>query len=236
MEEGWSNDVEIVLEKIRTNAVNFNKTHKLKYFFYKSLEKYFRIPTIILSAFGSVSSVGLQGYLTQENISVITCALSLTVGIINSIELFLQIQENLEKELKNSKDFYTLAVDIHKTLNLERHHRGINGIKYLETKYSTFVKLVENGNLVGNNVIDVLISIPKKEPLLNMDKARKLLKMKRDIENPLNIPKPQEPLKDNSMNYEILNNSIIIEKNPQLFEVPSREEKLNVKNIIKNYQ
>ena len=35
MEEGWSNDVEIVLEKIRTNAVNFNKTHKLKYFFYK---------------------------------------------------------------------------------------------------------------------------------------------------------------------------------------------------------
>lgn len=182
MDEGWTDDVEKVLESIRKNAVNFNKTHKLKYFFYKSLEKYFRIPTIIMSAFGSVSSVGLQSYLNQETISVITCSLSLTVGIINSIELFLQIQENLEKELKNSKDFYTLAVDIHKTLNLDRTHRGINGIKYLDTKYSTFVKLVENGNLIGNNVIDVLITIPKKENGINIVNVRKLLKMKRENE------------------------------------------------------
>ena len=182
MDEGWTDDVEKVLESIRKNAVNFNKTHKLKYFFYKSLEKYFRIPTIIMSAFGSVSSVGLQSYLNQETISVITCSLSLTVGIINSIELFLQIQENLEKELKNSKDFYTLAVDIHKTLNLDRTHRGINGIKYLDTKYSTFVKLLENGNLIGNNVIDVLITIPKKENGINIVNVRKLLKMKRENE------------------------------------------------------
>jgi hypothetical protein len=187
---------------------------------------------------GSVSSVGLQAYLGQENISAITCGLSLTVGIINSIELFLQIQENLEKELKNSKDFYTLAVDIHKTLNLDRGHRGINGIKYLDTKYSTFVKLVENGNLVGNNVIDVLIAVPKKGTILNIDNARKLIKMKRDIENPLESPPLESPLENPPLESPLESPALESPlESPPLespLETPLHENKL--KDLIKNYQ
>jgi len=160
----WSEDIENILESIRQNAVLFNKNHKTKYFFYKSLEKYFRIPTIILSAVASVSSVGLHPYLAQNHISAITCGLSLLVGIINSIELYLKIQENLETELSNSKDFYTLAVDIHKTLNLSRDNRGMRGNEYLEKKFNTFVKLVESGNLVDKPILDVLISMPNKKP------------------------------------------------------------------------
>jgi len=160
----WSEDIENILESIRQNAVLFNKNHKTKYFFYKSLEKYFRIPTIILSAVASVSSVGLHPYLAQNHISAITCGLSLLVGIINSIELYLKIQENLETELSNSKDFYTLAVDIHKTLNLSRENRGMRGNEYLEKKFNTFVKLVESGNLVDKPILDVLISMPNKKP------------------------------------------------------------------------
>jgi len=160
----WSEDIENILESIRQNAVLFNKNHKTKYFFYKSLEKYFRIPTIILSAVASVSSVGLHQYLAQNHISAITCGLSLLVGIINSIELYLKIQENLETELSNSKDFYTLAVDIHKTLNLSRENRGMRGNEYLEKKFNTFVKLVESGNLVDKPILDVLISMPNKKP------------------------------------------------------------------------
>ena len=160
----WCEDIENILESIRQNAVLFNKNHKTKYFFYKSLEKYFRIPTIILSAVASVSSVGLHPYLAQNHISAITCGLSLLVGIINSIELYLKIQENLETELSNSKDFYTLAVDIHKTLNLSRDNRGMRGNEYLEKKFNTFVKLVESGNLVDKPILDVLISMPNKKP------------------------------------------------------------------------
>jgi len=88
----------------------------------------------------------------------------LLVGIINSIELYLKIQENLETELSNSKDFYTLAVDIHKTLNLSRENRGMRGNEYLEKKFNTFVKLVESGNLVDKPILDVLISMPNKKP------------------------------------------------------------------------
>jgi hypothetical protein len=190
--DGWSNDVEKVLRKIGLNAVRYSENHKSKYFWYKSLEKYFRIPTIILSALGSVSSVGLSAYLSRENVAVLTCSLSLTVGIINSIELFLQIQENLELELKNAKDFYTLAVDIKKVLHLNREHRGINGINYLESKYNTYIKLIEGGNLVGK-MEDLLIIDTEINPNIKKSSSIKnrRFSMKINKNNETNIFSPQ---------------------------------------------
>lgn len=170
--ESWSEDICLVLENIRINSVTFSQFHKNRYFFYKSLIKYFRLPSIILSAVGSVSAVGLQAYIEQQHISAITCGLSLVVGVINSIELFLKINETIESELSNSKDFYTLAIDIKKTLDLDAVNRGVMGSKYLDAKYSTFTKLVENGNLINNKVLDVLTKIPKKEQIKQMQEIQ----------------------------------------------------------------
>ena len=89
----WSSDIESVLEEIRINAVQLSNNHKQNYFFYRSLHKYFRIPTIILSSVSSVSSIGLQNYISQQHISGIVCLLGLSISIINSIELFLKLQE-----------------------------------------------------------------------------------------------------------------------------------------------
>ena len=72
----WTSDYELVLEEIRINSVNQAIQHKKKYFFYMQLNKWFRIPTIILSSVGSVASVGLQSYLKQQNVSALTCLIS----------------------------------------------------------------------------------------------------------------------------------------------------------------
>lgn len=161
MSDTWTEDVELILENIRQNSVLLNKHHKNIYFFYKNLIKYFKIPTIILSAIGSVSSVGLQNYLHQNHISAITCGLSLIVGIINSVELFLKITDQLEIELQNSKEFYKLSIDIEKTLKLNRENRTETSAVYLEKKYSHYIKLIEQGNLVSGNIKDVLTQLPK---------------------------------------------------------------------------
>ena len=169
--DSWSTDIESVLQDIRINSVSFTKYHKSMYFFYKSLSKYFRLPSIVLSALGSVSAVGLQNYIHQQEISAICCGLALTVGILNSIELYLKLTENMEIELNNSKAFYTLAVDIQKTLSLDRRNRGINGTKYLDAKYSTFIKLTESGNLLSSKVKDVLTLLPQKQSIFNRKKT-----------------------------------------------------------------
>ena len=159
----WSDDIENVLGKIRENCIMMSNYHKMRYYNFKSLLKYFRIPTIILSAANSVFSVGLQPYMQQETISLITCMIALFVGIINSIELFLAIQSTMEQELTTSKDFYILSIDIYKILLLNRNHRSIDGKTFLDDKYSVYCKLFEGSQLMNKEINDRLV------PLLTID-------------------------------------------------------------------
>ena len=170
----WKNsaDTERILEKIRVNSVQMSNCHKQKYFQFKKLIKWFKIPTIVLSSIGSVSSVGLTNYLDQEHISVLVCGLALFVSILNSIEMFLKINESMEQELEHSKLFYNLSINIQKTLLLDRENRSVEASVFLEKSYSEYVKLMEQSNLLMN-VNDKLIELPKK-----ISTIKKMLKTK----------------------------------------------------------
>jgi len=161
MENKWSSDIEAVLDNLRENCVLMSKTHKESYFFYKKVVKYFRIPTILLSSVGSVSSVGLTAYLHQNHISALTCGLALVVSILNSIELFLKISDTMEQENECSKAFYALAVNIRKTRMLERSRRQQEGAVYLEKTYSQYMTLMEKSNLLSGSIKDKFMELPK---------------------------------------------------------------------------
>jgi len=161
MENKWSADIECVLDNIRENCVMMSKTHKESYFFYKQVVKYFRIPTILLSSIGSVSSVGLTAYLHQNHISALTCGLALIVSILNSIELFLKITDTMEQENECSKAFYALAVNIRKTRMLERSRRQQEGSVYLEKTYAQYMTLMEKSNLLSGSIKDKFMELPK---------------------------------------------------------------------------
>ena len=158
----WSNDIENLLEEIRQNSINLSNSHKNSCFFYKKTAKYFRLPTIILSSINGVASVGLTAYLDQQHISGLVCLLSVLIGIINSIELFLKVTDNMEIEREMSKEFYTLSIDIYKILQLERGNRQVSGLNYLEKKYNTYQKLYEQSNLIQGQLNDKLAQLPKK--------------------------------------------------------------------------
>jgi hypothetical protein len=51
-------------------------------------------------------------------------------------------------ELKMSKEFYSLAIDINKVLSLAVEDRGESGIQYLNQRYAHYAKLVESSNLL----------------------------------------------------------------------------------------
>ena len=158
----WSKDYEDILEQIRQNCVNLSRFHREKYFFYVKLNQYFRLPTILFSAIVSVSSVGLQPYVDQKHISGLVCLVSLFIGVINSIEIFLKISETCEVELETSRTFYHLATDIHKTLNLDIENRNITGKEFLEEIYRRYVELMEKSNLLRANYKDTMMVLPKK--------------------------------------------------------------------------
>lgn len=156
MEDSWSNDLEAVLARIMMNSNTMSVYHKKNYIHYKGQLKYYRIPIILISGLNSVFSVGLQPFITQTIISVVNCLLALACGVIGSIELFLQIADNMEKELVSSKEFYLLGVDCFKMLNLERANRSVAGKDFLEEKYGEYTRMIQTSNLVQRKIDDRL--------------------------------------------------------------------------------
>jgi hypothetical protein len=157
----WTDDIESVLENIRINSVIFSNYHKQRYYSYKSYLKYFKLPLIVLSSITSIASVGLGEYLKQQDVSLITCLLSLSSAIIASIELYLGIQKSMENEFVSSQKFTLIAYNIFKTLRLKAEHRSLNGKVYLDEIYQDYIKIIENSKLVHSKKIkDALAPIP----------------------------------------------------------------------------
>ena len=192
----WGHDYEDILEQIRQNAVHQAIFHKRKYFFYVKLNQYFRLPTIFFSALVSVSSVGLQPYLPQRHISGLVCLVSLIIGVINSVEIFLKISETCEAELETSKLFYHLATDIHKVLSLDHENRNMTGKECLEEIYRRYVELMEKSNLLRANYKDTMIKLPKKQPLKRLNQTKSTISSASSASsttsNPLDEDEPEE--------------------------------------------
>ena len=127
----WTSEVEALCENLRINSVNLSEYHRRRYYHFKAYGKYFRLPMIILASVNSTASVGLQPILDQAIISGITCFIGMLMGIIGAIELYMGIQTSMELELKQSKEFYSLAIDLYKTLSLRRENRSEHGQDYL---------------------------------------------------------------------------------------------------------
>tara|TARA_R110002126_G_scaffold159598_1_gene307011 strand:+ start:139 stop:768 length:630 start_codon:yes stop_codon:yes gene_type:complete len=158
----WTGEVEEILEKLRINCVNLSEYHRKRYYHFKGYGKYFRIPLILLASINSTASVGLQPVLEQQYISGITCVIGMCMGVLGAIELYLGIQSSMELELKQSKEYYTLAIDLFKTLALRRENRSEDGKDYLNKKYGNYIKLCEASNLLKRKMTtDMLTDIPE---------------------------------------------------------------------------
>lgn len=149
-------DIEIILDNIRQNSVILSLHHKKRHYYLKEKIKWFRLPTIVLSALNSVFSVGLQPYMEQKTISITNCLISLVCGIIVSIEMFLSIESSMRSEQDSTKEYYLLSVDIQKYLLLNRENRQIEPQPFLEKCYNQYVKLYESSGLVKKNIKDSL--------------------------------------------------------------------------------
>jgi len=164
MPNGWGEtaDIEQLLESIRINSINLSLYHRERYWHFKSFGKYFRIPIIVLSSITSASSVGLQPVMEQGLISGITCLLAFVIAVLSSTEMYLKIQDSMEKELNMSKEYYTLGIDIYKCLSTGREHRTEEPRIYLDKKYSEYKALTESSSILKKDLrVDCLATVPE---------------------------------------------------------------------------
>jgi len=153
------NDIETILDNIRCNSSVLSHYHRKRYLQLKGRLKYYRLPIIVISAINSVGAVSLQPFLAQGYISLINMFLSLTCGIIGSIELFYGFSKQMEVEMVGSKEFYVLSTDIYKYLSLKRENRISDGPTFLTETYGRYIKLVESSIILKKRVEDKLVAI-----------------------------------------------------------------------------
>ena len=144
--EQWTEGIFDVLDRIRVNCYELSEIHSYKYEYYKEFAKLFRIPIIILSGVNTFVAVGLDGTMKQQYVSIITSLISLSCGIITAIELYLNVQKKMENELLSHKEYYKLSLEIYKTIKIEADKRGMDGKTYLDDKFNSYEKLLQNSN------------------------------------------------------------------------------------------
>ena len=161
-----------------------SEIHRKRFLHLKAFSNYFDIPVIIISAANTIISVGVKSFLSQETISFTNCILSAICGIIVSIKLYLSIQTQMELELSTSKDFYTLSVEIYKTISLCDTNRGIDGIIFLNEKFKTYSDLVQKSSILIKQMNDTMVP----------DKIETLLNLQNEVmraSNTLTLPSPE---------------------------------------------
>jgi hypothetical protein len=144
--DSWTDEIDYLLFHLFMHCKLLASQHHNRYTFFRNRLKRYRIPIILLSAINAYIAVGFQPYMEQTTISTINSVLSLFTGILTSIELFLNVQKKMEKELVSYNDFYRLSVDIMKILWIKKEDRKEDGGKFLEKKYNDYLNAIENGN------------------------------------------------------------------------------------------
>jgi len=155
----WNEEVEKILDNIRLNSIELEKHHRKRYFYYKRIVIYVKIPIIFLSALNSVVSVSLQSYIDQAIISLLTCGLAFSVGLISSISLMLKIEDNCDLENISSRNYHRLASEISKVLKLKQDDRGIDADIFLTQKYNEYITYHDKSNILNFEIGDKLVNV-----------------------------------------------------------------------------
>jgi hypothetical protein len=146
----WTRDITIILDKIRKNSYALHKKHTKRYIEYKSLSRYFDLPVIVLSVFSS--SFSSLDVIDEQNINLVTTSISIFIAVLTSVKLYLNLNNTINDETALSKEYYTLAINIYKMLNLDEHNRNVDAEQYLNDCYSQYVKLTEQSTILYRGI------------------------------------------------------------------------------------
>lgn len=153
----WSRDIETVLDQLLENINRSQEEHRTNYLKLKAQLVYFRIPLIVMASLNSVFSVGLSAYMQQNLVSTINCLISLVCACLSSVELFLNINRNMETTLQSYHAYKLLGIRISSTRKLDREHRDKNAVAFLNECLSEYKKLLEQSVVSAIDIDDSLL-------------------------------------------------------------------------------
>ena len=167
-ENEWNSNHEIYLNKLHLQCIEEYHYFNKNFLYYFETSKYYSIPILILSALNSIISMALVSFIDQNYVSIISSAVSLLVGIISSIQMFLKINENMTNALVISIKFHKLSVKICKELSIKRQDRKTDGTTFLNEVYNEYQDAIDRCGAYQRKIKNYL-QVDDNRPVVDSD-------------------------------------------------------------------
>ena len=138
---------------MQVKSLELSKVYKTRFIQYQKLTDRFKIPIIIFSSIATFFNFGLQPYFSQQVIAIICSSLTFMTGLLSTIELYLQINKQMEMSLKLSKDLFMNSMNIYRILSLDKERRVQEGLEYLNERYEVFRQIIEKSEIMPDKGI-----------------------------------------------------------------------------------
>ena len=100
------------LIRIKHSCFAMHELYRERYLLARTRMVYYDVPIIVLSSVSSVFIAGGEAYLDKSTVQVLTCIMSLCVGIIGALKKFFRVDENREQCLETYKDLFRMFCEL----------------------------------------------------------------------------------------------------------------------------
>lgn len=150
----WLPEEEIYLKDLSRLCEQISSKFKHYYEYYKKIQARFKIPAIVISSVTGLTSLGTSTFPqeAQQWIAIGVGAASLFIAILNSIESYMKIGENMSGCLQASISLQKLKESIDLELAVPAEDRNDPGIQFVRDCHSKYEKILELSPNIFKNI------------------------------------------------------------------------------------
>lgn len=146
----WTKQEEDYLRILEERCTSLSKDYHKVYFNLQTYQSRLRIPAIVIGSFTGVASFGTSTFPKQYHsmISIIVGIVNVCIAILNTIESYYKLGENINLSSTASIQLRQLANDINKELAIDTNVRETSGINYLRDCYTRYQQITSGAPIL----------------------------------------------------------------------------------------
>ncbi|AAZ94051.1 VP11 [Micromonas pusilla reovirus] len=170
------------LIRIKHSCFAMHELYRERYLLARTRMMYYDVPIIVLSSVSSVFIAGGDAYMSKSMVQILTCIMSLCVGIIGSLKKFFRVDENREQCLETYKDLFRMFCELAIVMDMPSTSRPGDPQQYSTETSSKYAEIMQRSLVLEgqrtkyNPIYDDHNPLPpeKKKSILSRTRSTKL--------------------------------------------------------------
>lgn len=150
MKMQWKKEEEEYLRILEETSICLSKDYHNVYFTLQATQSRLRIPAIVIGSFTGVASFGTSTFPKKYHpiIAIIVGIVNVCIAILNTVESYFKLGENINLAASASLQLRKLANDINRELSVDESVRETSGINYLRDCYTRYQQILSGAPIL----------------------------------------------------------------------------------------